>query len=166
LPFDQETHETGLNIMTEAGLSRRTFLAGASLGALALLITPHLALADPQMVEDELKKLFGDKSMAEGRVTLDVPQIAENGLVVPLNIDVESPMTADDYVKAVHVFADGNPRPHVITYHFTPASGKASASNRIRLAKTQNVIAVAEMSDGSLHMAKAEVKVTIGGCGG
>jgi len=59
-----------------------------------------------------------------------------------------------------------NPRPHVITYHFTPANGKASASNRIRLAKTQNVSAVAEMSDGSLHMAKAEVKVTIGGCGG
>jgi sulfur-oxidizing protein SoxY len=104
--------------------------------------------------------------MSEGRVKLDVPQIAENGLVVPINLDVDSPMTEQDYVKTVHVFADGNPSPYVITYHFTPSNGRASASNRIRLAKTQNIIAVAEMSDGSLHMAKSEVKVTIGGCGG
>lgn len=136
------------------------------LGALALTITPHIASANVSVVETELKKLFGDKPIAEGRVKLDLPQIAENGLVVPLNIDVESPMTETDYVKAVHVFADGNPSPHVITYRFTPLSGKASASNRIRLAKTQNVIAVAEMSNGALHMAKSEVKVTIGGCGG
>ncbi|MGB0086214.1 MAG: thiosulfate oxidation carrier protein SoxY [Rhodomicrobiaceae bacterium] len=152
--------------MIKAALTRRTILAGASLTALALVIAPHTARADAKAVEDELKKLFGGKAMAEGKVKLDVPQIAENGLVVPLNIDVESPMTEKDYVKSVHVFADGNPLPTVITYHFTPASGKASASNRIRLAKTQTIIAVAEMSDGSLHMAKADVKVTIGGCGG
>jgi sulfur-oxidizing protein SoxY len=152
--------------MIEAGVSRRGFLAGASAGALALLIAPNAAIADVETVEAELKKLFGDKTFAEGKITLDVPQIAENGLVVPMNIDVDSPMTEDDYVKTVHVFAEGNPLPGVITCHFTPASGRASASNRIRLAKTQNLVAVAEMSDGSLHMAKAEVKVTIGGCGG
>ncbi len=152
--------------MIKTGLSRRTFVAGASLTALALVIAPYTAHADVKGVEEELKKLFGDKPMAEDRIKLDVPQIAENGLVVPLNIDVESAMTDADYVKSVHVFADGNPLPHVITYHFTPMSGRASASTRMRLAKTQNVIAVAEMSDGSLHMAKSEVKVTIGGCGG
>jgi sulfur-oxidizing protein SoxY len=75
-------------------------------------------------------------------------------------------MTDADYVKAVHVFADGNPLPGVITYRFTPACGKAAASTRMRLAQTQNVVCIAELSNGSLHMAKVNVKVTIGGCGG
>lgn len=161
-----ETQDHRAILMMHAGLSRRTVIAGASVSLLALMIAPHLALADATAVDEELKKLFGGKPMAEGRVKLDVPQIAENGLVVPLNLDVDSPMTASDHVTSVHVFADGNPAPHVITYRFTPEAGKASASTRIRLASTQNVIAVAELSDGSLHMAKAEVKVTIGGCGG
>lgn len=152
--------------MMHTGPSRRTLIAGASVSLLALLIAPYTAWADAKAVEQELQKLSGGKPMAEGRVKLDVPQIAENGLVVPLSIEVESPMTEADYVKNVHVFADGNPVPHVASYHFTPSSGRASASNRIRLAKTQNLIVVAEMSDGSLHTAKAEVKVTIGGCGG
>jgi sulfur-oxidizing protein SoxY len=155
-----------VQIMMKSELSRRTFVAAAGISLLAAAIAPYTAFADVAAVEAELKKLFGGKTMAEGRIKLDVPQIAENGLVVPLNIDVDSPMTDKDYVKSVHVFAEGNPLPHVITYRFTPASGRASGSARIRLARTQNIIAVAEMSDGSLHMAKAEVKVTIGGCGG
>ena len=69
-------------------------------------------------------------------------------------------------VKAVHVFADGNPLPGVVTYRFTPACGKAAASTRMRLAQTQNIVCVAEMSNGALYTAKANVKVTIGGCGG
>jgi sulfur-oxidizing protein SoxY len=75
-------------------------------------------------------------------------------------------MTDADFVKSVHVFADGNPLPGVASFHFSPACGKASASTRMRLATTQNIVCVAEMSDGKLFMAKAEVKVTIGGCGG
>lgn len=146
--------------------SRRQFLVTSGLGALALAIAPHLARADVSAVDAELKKLFGDKPMTASKIKLDMPQIAENGLVVPMNVEVESPMTASDHVKAVHVFADGNPAPHVATFHFTPECGRAAASIRIRLAKTQNVIAVAEMSNGAIHMAKAEVKVTIGGCGG
>src|SRR5262245_22547109 len=113
--------------MTETGLSRRSFISGAGIAALTLMIAPHLARADAKAVEDELKRLFGSKPIAEGRVKLDIPQIAENGLVVPLNIDVESPMSQTDYVSRVYVFAEGNPLPHVITYHFTPASGRASA---------------------------------------
>jgi sulfur-oxidizing protein SoxY len=153
-------------MMTETGLSRRRFVSGASLAGLALVIAPHIAHADVQAVKDELQRMFGSAPMTEGRVKLTLPQIAENGLVVPLNIDVESPMSETDYVRSVHVFAEGNPLPHVISYHFTPECGRASASARIRLAQSQTLIAVAEMSDGSLHMAKADVKVTIGGCGG
>jgi len=147
-------------------VSRRDALLGALVAGFAAALAPNLAFADVGAVEAELKKLFGDKKPAEGKIKLDIPEIAENGLVVPVNIEVESPMTDADYVKAVHVFADGNPLPGVVSYHFTPACGKASAATRMRLAQTQNIICVAEMSNGSLFSAKANVKVTIGGCGG
>ena len=146
--------------------SRRQVLASGSLAALAAILAPRFARADEKAVADELKKLYGDKKFAEGKIKLDIPQIAENGLVVPVNIDIESPMTDADYVKTVHIFADGNPQPGVVSYRFTPACGKASASARMRLAQTQNVICIAEMSNGSLYSTKSEVKVTIGGCGG
>ncbi len=150
---------------TSLALTRRTALAGA-LGVFAAALAPRLAQADAKAVEAELKKLFGDKPIGSGKIKLDVPEIAENGLVVPITVDIESPMTEADFVKSVHVFADGNPLPGIISYTFTPACGKASASARMRLAQTQNIVCVAEMSNGALHMAKAEVKVTIGGCGG
>jgi sulfur-oxidizing protein SoxY len=147
-----------------ARLSRRHALG--VLAGFAALLAPRLAAADEKAVMAELKKLYGDRKIGEGRVKLDVPEIAENGLVVPIGVDVDSPMTEADHVKAVHVFADGNPLPGIVSYGFTPACGRASASARMRLAQTQNIICVAEMSDGSLHMAKANIKVTIGGCGG
>jgi sulfur-oxidizing protein SoxY len=144
---------------------RETLIAGmASFAAAA--IAPSLALADAAAVEAEIKKLYGDKKAEAGRIKLDVPQIAENGLVVPINVEVESPMTAADHVKSVHVFADGNPLPGIVSYRFTPESGRAAASARMRLAQTQNIICIAEMADGKLFTAKSEVKVTIGGCGG
>lgn len=146
--------------------SRRDAVRMAALAFAASAIAPRLAFADEKTVAAELKKLYGGKPMAEGKIRLDVPEIAENGLVVPVNVEIESPMTEADYVKAVHVFAEGNPQPGVVSYQFTPACGKASAATRMRLAQTQDVICVAEMSDGALHMAKANVKVTIGGCGG
>lgn len=146
--------------------TRRQALQVAALSAFAAVLAPRLSFATEAQVADELKKLFGSKPMREGKVKLDLPEIAENGLVVPINLDVDSPMTDADYVKSVHVFADGNPLPQVVSYHFTPASGRAAASARMRLAQTQNVIAVAEMSNGTLYTTKAQVKVTIGGCGG
>lgn len=147
-------------------LTRRQTLAAGAVAALAAVLAPRMALATEAEVAAEIKKLYGDKAPAEGRIKIDIPQIAENGLVVPLNIDVESPMTEADHVKTVHVFADGNPLPQVLSYRFTPEAGKASASTRIRLAQTQNIVCIAEMSDGKLYTAKANVKVTIGGCGG
>jgi sulfur-oxidizing protein SoxY len=147
------------------GLSRRRALQCAA-AALVAVLAPGLAIASPETVEAELKKLLGDRKPAEGKVKIDAPQIAENGLVVPITVEVESPMTEASHVKAVHVFADGNPLPGVASFKFSPASGKAMASTRMRLAQTQNIVCIAEMSDGAVHMAKAEVKVTIGGCGG
>ena len=149
-------------------LSRRDAVKAAAwaLAAAAAAIAPKLAFADEKTVAAEIKKLYGDKPMAAGKIKLDVPEIAENGLVVPINVEIESPMTEADYVKAVHVFAEGNPQPGVVSYQFTPACGKASAATRMRLAQTQDIICVAEMSNGALHTAKANIKVTIGGCGG
>ncbi|MDP6705897.1 MAG: thiosulfate oxidation carrier protein SoxY [Alphaproteobacteria bacterium] len=150
-------------------VTRRTLMAFAGAGAVATLtgaLLPGLARADAKAVADSIKKLIGDKTPKSGRIALELPQIAENGNTVPIALEVESPMTETDYVKAVHVFADQNPNPDVATFRFTSASGKAKVSTRMRMIKTQNVIALAEMSDGSIYMAKAEVKVTIGGCGG
>lgn len=146
--------------------TRREALALAGIAGLVALIAPRISVADEQAVAAEIKKLYGDKKFESGKIKLDVPEIAENGLVVPVTVDVESPMTEQDYVKAVHVFADGNPLPGIVSYRFTPACGKASASTRMRLAQTQSVVCIAEISNGNLHMAKANVKVTIGGCGG
>ena len=138
-----------------------TLLAGA-----ALAVGTTAALAKPEDVTAEIKKLFGDKPIAAGRIKLDLPTIAENGLVVPLNFKVDSPMTEQDHVKVVHFFADGNPNPQLASFNFTPMMPRAEAQIRIRLAQTQNIIAIAEMSDGKLFTARQEVKVTIGGCGG
>jgi sulfur-oxidizing protein SoxY len=146
--------------------TRRDALKLVAGGAITVFAAPATVMAAPDHVTAEIKKLFGDKKLLEGKIKLDLPSIAENGLVVPLNFEVESPMTEKDYVKAVHFFAEGNPNPGVAAFEFSPLSPKASAAIRIRLAASQNIVAVAEMSNGDLYTAKKEVKVTIGGCGG
>jgi len=146
-------------------LNRRQALAiGAGVLSTAVLGMSE-ALAKNN-AEEVIKKFTGGKAPAQGRVKLDLPEIAENGNTVPMTISVESPMTAQSHVTEVMVVADENPRPGVVTFHFSPASGKAEANTRIRLAKTQNIIAVAKMNDGSFFTARKLVKVTIGGCGG
>ena len=111
------------------------------------------------LAEDAIAELTGGAEIGEGAVTLTAHEIAENGNTVPIGVE------ADGAVE-ITVYADGNPVPNVATFKFGPLSASRSASTRIRLARTQNVIAVAKMEDGSYQMAKAEVKVTIGGCGG
>jgi sulfur-oxidizing protein SoxY len=148
-------------------LNRREILT-IGVGALALAASgaatsPARAANDS---EELIKKFTGGKTATEGRVRLDLPEIAENGNTVPMTVSVESPMTEQSYVSDVLIVSDGNPRGGVATFHFTPASGAAEANVRIRLAATQNVIAVAKMNDGSFFMASKPVKVTIGGCGG
>ena len=113
-----------------------------------------------------LKTLVGDAVPVEGRIALDLPEIAENGNTVPYAIRVDSPMTDAQYVKAVHLLAPANPLPRVASFFFTPQSGKASVASRMRLAQTQEVLAIAAMSDGTFYMHKRPIKVTVGGCGG
>ena len=151
--------------MTHA-TSRRGALGLAGALAMALSLRPRPAVAKAEDVAAEIKKLYGDRKIAEGKIKLDLPSIAENGLVVPLNFEVESPMTEASYVKSVHFFAEGNPNVGVADFYFTPMIPKAAGAIRIRLAQTQNVVAVAEMSNGELYRVSKEVKVTIGGCGG
>src|SRR5262245_47276109 len=144
-----------------AGATRRRVLAVSALGGMIAALAPRLAAAKPEDVAAAIKKLYGDKKIADGKVKLEMPQIAENGNVVPITVSVESPMTDADYIKAVHIFAEGNPIPAVATFYFMPACGKAACSTRIRMAATQNVVAVAETSAGELFTGKTEVKVTI-----
>jgi sulfur-oxidizing protein SoxY len=99
-------------------------------------------------------------------VKLDLPEIAENGNTVPITVSVDSPMTEQSYVSEVLIVGDGNPNGGMATFHFSPLSGVAEANTRIRLAATQNINAIAKMSDGSFYTASKQVKVTIGGCGG
>jgi len=112
----------------------------------------------------ELKKLYGDKKFDSGKIKLDVPKIAENGLVVPVNVEVDSPMTAQNHVKAIHVFNEKNPQPNVISIKLGPRAGKAEVSTRIRLADTQTVIAICELSDGTFWSDKVDVILTISAC--
>jgi sulfur-oxidizing protein SoxY len=147
--------------------TRREVLAlGAGSAALALIGEIRPAAATPQEAADVIAKFTGGKTAETGRITIELPEIAENGNTVPLTITVESPMTADDYVSDILVVADGNPRPGLATFHLTPMSGRAEAATRIRLAATENIVVVAKTSKGQFYTQQKPVKVTIGGCGG
>ena len=138
-------------------------LAAGAAGSIALGAPQALAKND---AEEAIKKFTGGKTPVQGKIKLDLPEIAENGNTVPMTVTVESPMTEQSHVTDVLIVADENPRSGVATFHFSAASGVAEANTRIRLAATQDVIAVAKMNDGSVFMASKQVKVTIGGCGG
>jgi sulfur-oxidizing protein SoxY len=150
-------------------LDRRAFVLGATAAAALapLLASPSAAQEVRRTWEDALKEIAGDaKPATDKRFVFDLPDVAENGNMVPFTIGVESPMTERDHVRAIYVISTGNPLPNVATFRFTPLSGRAWASSRMRLAQTQDVIGVAELSDGKLLMVRRPVKVQIGGCGG
>ena len=152
-----------MTVMIDRRQVLMTSLGAAAAAAFVVSAGPAQAANDSA---DLIKKFTGGKTPAEGKVKIDMPEIAENGNTVPMTIAVESPMTEQSYVKDVLVVADGNPRGGVVTFHFSPMSGVAEANTRIRLASSQKITAVARMSDGSLFTASKDVKVTIGGCGG
>jgi sulfur-oxidizing protein SoxY len=150
-------------------VGRRDVVVGASAaGVLVALIGTSRVVAQERLptFEEVMKKILGDAKPTEAKIMIDMPEIAENGNTVPFTVAVESPMSEKDYVKTVHVLANGNPQANVGAFNFTPLSGKASLQSRMRLAKTQDVYAIAELSDGKFLMSKRTVKVTIGGCGG
>lgn len=152
-------------------LSRRTFLASA---AAAAAFHPYLALADDggphalapsQQFKDDFARVVGSATPVEGKIKVDLPETAENGNFVPMTIDADSPMTDADYIKAIHILSTENPHAHVATFFLAPINAVARVQTRIRLAKTQNVVVLAEQSNGEMLIATTLVKVTIGGCG-
>jgi sulfur-oxidizing protein SoxY len=144
--------------------TRRAVLAGAA-GALgAMPLTVRRAEATPQTMKAAIQEVIGEAPVRKGRVTLDIPPLVENGNTIATSVAVDSPMTATDYVKAIHIFNEKNPQPNVISVHLGPRAGRAAFSTRIRLADSQNVVAIAEMSDGSLWSDTVEVIVTIAAC--
>jgi sulfur-oxidizing protein SoxY len=152
--------------MTSNFNRRQTLALGAGAMTVAVLgVSSGPALAKND-AEEAIKKFTGGKTPVQGKIKLDLPEIAENGNTVPMTVTVDSPMTEQSHVTDVLIVADENPRSGVVTFHFSPASGVAEANTRIRLAATQDVIAVAKMNDGSVFMTSKQVKVTIGGCGG
>ena len=146
-------------------ISRRNalFLIGGLTGS---IIVPSVSFSSTNEVLkriDEITKGLGAK---ESDIYLDLPEIAENGNQVKVSFEMDSPMKDTDYIKNVHILADGNPAPNVAKFSFTPEMGSCSATTRMRLSKTQNVYLLAENSQGQFSMTKSKVKVTIGGCGG
>jgi sulfur-oxidizing protein SoxY len=137
--------------------TRRKILA-LGVGTLAFCSATSLP-AFASLTDEAIGAMTAGAEVGEGVVELIAPEIAENGNTVP--IQVSAPGAVE-----ITVFASGNPTPAVATFKFGPLAGSRSGSTRIRLAKTQDVIAIARMEDGSFQMAKATVKVTIGGCGG
>jgi sulfur-oxidizing protein SoxY len=145
--------------------SRRQFLF------LSLVATPALAQLDPNIaarrkasLEEAIRKVTGAKEVRAGKVKLDVPPLVDNGNAVPVSVSVDSPMSASDHVKAIHLFTEKNPQPFVFTAHLGPRAGRARVSARCRIADTGNVIAIAQLSDGSFWSDTTSVVVTLSAC--
>ncbi|MDP3301337.1 MAG: thiosulfate oxidation carrier protein SoxY [Sulfuricurvum sp.] len=157
-------------------MERRSFLKGFGAVSACVALVPTIASAadeakkvkgpNEMSVESALNAITGGKAVTpSSKVSLSAPEIAENGAVVPVKVSVESPMSANDYVKAIHVLATKNNNSRCANVYLTPANGEATFATRIKLGSTQDVLAVAEMSNGTFLSAKQNVKVTIGGCG-
>jgi sulfur-oxidizing protein SoxY len=145
------------------GLSRRHLLQASGAVAVAcVLVRP--AAATPAEMQAAIRKVVGEGKIKDGRVRLEIPPLTENGNSITCAVVVDSPMTAKDHVKAIHMFTEKNPQPNVISAHLGPRAGRARLQTRIRLSDTQTVVALAEMSDGSFWSHRAEVIVTLGAC--
>lgn len=147
--------------MPERKATRREVLAAGAGLALAL-VTPAARASGP--MEAAIRAFAGEGRVQPGRVVLEVPPLVENGNSVSVTVTVDSPMTADDHVRRIALFNEKNPQPDVAQFHLGPRAGRAKVSTRIRLATTQQVVAVAEMSDGSFWSASADVVVTLAAC--
>lgn len=146
-------------------MDRRLFLAGTA----SIVVLPFgppfgVAWATPEAMAEAIKKVVGDSAVTEGRVTLDVPLLIENGNTVPLVVSVQSPMTVADHVKAIHVFNEKNPQPNVFSARLSARNGRAVIGTRIKLGDSQKIVAIAETSDGKFWSASADVIVTLAAC--
>ena len=148
--------------------SRRRFLALVA-GALAAAnaraqLDPNIAVKRRAALEAAIRKVTGGAPARAGKVKLEVPPLIDNGNAVPVTVAVESPMTAAEHVKTIHLLTEKNPQPHVLSAHLGPRAGRASVSTRMRLADSQKVVAIAQLSDGSLWSDTVDVIVTLAAC--
>jgi sulfur-oxidizing protein SoxY len=147
--------------------SRRRFLglAGSTavLGAIPI-VTVRPVEATPAMLATAIRNVVGEAPVRTGKVKLDVPPLVENGNTVPMTVSVQNPMTANDYVKSIHVFNEKNPQPNVGNFYLGPHAGRAQISTRIRLADSQKIVAIARLSDDSFWSTSVDVVVTLAAC--
>ena len=141
-------------------MKRRDFLAGAA-GALAL---PGAALAQVDPLDPLVWVVTNGAPVRKGKVTLVLPQLADNGNSVPIRITVDSPMTAADHVKSIHLYSERNPVRNMANFYLGPRAGRAEINSRVRLAGSQRVTAVAKLSDGSFWYDAASIVVTLSAC--
>jgi sulfur-oxidizing protein SoxY len=147
--------------------SRRQFLGlagGAAVLGTVPIVTLRPAKATPAMLASAIRNVVGEAPVRTGKVRLDIPPLVENGNTVPITVTVTSPMTADDYVKSIHVFNEKNPQPNVGNFFLGPRAGRAQISTRIRLADSQKVVVIARLSDNSFWSVSADVIVTLAAC--
>jgi sulfur-oxidizing protein SoxY len=147
--------------------TRRGVLSAAAVlatGGTVLAIRQLPAAAAPADLEDAIRKITGGARLNTGKITLEIPPLVENGNTVPCMVTVESPMTATDHVRSIHILNTRNPQPNAIDMHLGPHAGRAVVSTRIRLSDTQTVLVIAALSDGSFWSQGAEVIVTTGAC--
>ena len=149
--------------MTRMKVTRRDALILGGIAATGAAL-PESSAAVPGQMEAAIRAAIGDAKVQKGKVTLDLPPLVENGNSVPMTVTVASPMTAQDRVKAIHVFNEKNPQANVISVQFGPRAGKAEIATRIRLADTQKITAIAELSDGTYWSDTEEVVVTLAAC--
>ena len=122
------------------------------------------SLATPKDADDAIVTVFGLKPVVEGPVKVTIPPISENGYTVPLKVEVDSPMTPENHVKRIGIFAEENPIAHIVTFELGPDAGKASVETRIRMGGSQRIRAVAELSDGTLISGYDFSIVTLAAC--
>jgi sulfur-oxidizing protein SoxY len=151
-------------MMNQQNNQRRHWLSVFSLLSLGAWLTPILAFAKKPEAMEAIAQIVGSQTPQDGRVQLIIPPLVENGNLVALKVSVESPMTAQDYVKAIHVIAEGNPLPNIFSAFLTPRSGTANITTRVRLGESQRVWAIAQMSDGSFWRGYADTLVTLSAC--
>ena len=142
--------------------TRRTVLTAIGGAGLALAVRP--AQATPETMKSAIRQVLGEAAVKPGRIKIALPPLVENGNTVAMAVSVDSPMTANDHVRAIHVFTEKNPQPNIISAKLGPRAGKAEIQTRVRLADTQTVVAICEMSDGSFWSDTADVIVTLGAC--
>ncbi|HZR67534.1 MAG TPA: thiosulfate oxidation carrier protein SoxY [Burkholderiales bacterium] len=147
-------------------MKRREFIAAAASlalapGAVRAQENP-IAPIDPK--DPDVQSVTKGAPIRSGRVKLELPPLADNGNSVAMKLTVESPMTPQDHVRAVHLFSERNPVRHMAAFHLGPKSGRAEIASRIRLAGSQKIVALAEMSDGSFWAGSASVVVTLSAC--